>query len=331
MLNPVSRNEFFETTAGEEFLERYDSEESTVFTTRDPHSNEKIPMTEEKKEETKARIAEWITGNFDPETGMHTLYRVVNRELGDRYQAEGKMSSRAMDLFGHEPEHPSLAKRLIRSLTEKQEGGLYDNAISNIESTLRGDTPKRIGAKILELTSKDKEHIAFRPYYEPASQEARDVADGKLSQNAKSNLETLKENLQAANSGGTEAYLEANKRFSMDDTPSRITDINELTHPSIHLTSDTKFALNILEKGWGTEIFEVQFKPEAIAAAPGTGVVDGELVNQGELFYGEFEWYALGNIVHNGEDVIIKKVTEKYLHQKNAERRLEPNQVALVA
>lgn len=87
------------------------------------------------REEYYDKAKRWLTGNYDPESGMHTLYRFVDQPGVDAIQQYGALISRVVQYFG---------------------GGSDFKAVDQLEKLAAGNITEEAAAVINRYFKKDK-------------------------------------------------------------------------------------------------------------------------------------------------------------------------------
>ena len=301
MYHPVSPGEVFETEAGSKFLDAYGPIIKRHRFDHDP----KNQLSFEDKIET---IARWLTGNFDPNSGQHTLYRSVDGADADRISKTGALISRTVTEIGG-----GSTERTLDEL-ELHEAGRPGRVMRQLEERSAQYLLSSRGPEDSSKKRWDDIHLEdfFRAPHERSDHNRRLISD-------------VIKAIRATVEGGETAYRTAVERAGYDDrAPSAHWSTYSFMHPSIHLTSSIDFAAMHQEglRLQGREaggIVMVQFEPGAIVAAPNVGIPDKKhreiiMVQSSESHskaypnFDELEWYGLGKIDGNSGDVSISFV-----------------------
>ena len=273
MLQPVSPTEFYQSDPGILFMQTVASVPSDPFGIFTPDHIESA--------QKQARLdvcAKWLTGNYDPVSNTHTLYRGVDDTMLDDFNQTGTLTSRLVRVFGDGD--VSLAEKTLRKAAK---GKIIKHLKNNAELAL----------------AKSEEYLDKNQVPAPASLDStRQLLRGKPSENTQALLLKKAKLLRIIQAGGKEAYLAAVKEADNDDVPPTLVgSLYGLTHSSIHLTTDPEFLTNWRNTNWFTHVLKVQFIPGILPLAPNVGYADGRYVlPEKSPSIMEREWYGVGQL-----------------------------------
>ena len=293
MFVPVAPEEFFETVAGREL--RHNAE-LAIDTVRYRQPNGLLQTREATQEEVRANMdnySRWLTGNFDPDTNTHTLYRGVDDDMLADALTHNSLTSRAVRYFGDYD--MKLAERTLRKAAK----GKIDRHLREAVEQMIPESEKKLVRRGL------REDIDF-----PGLQATKEMLRGRPSIETSKCLIDKADLLAEIQERGQSAYIAAVQEASKDDVPPIVNgSLYGLTHSSIHLTTDLEFVKKHIGSRWFSHIIKVTFEPGSLPVAPNIGVLNEEIIlpKNSHASIDEMEWYGIGQLSAN-HDVTITQL-----------------------
>lgn len=285
MFKPVSPSTFYEHPVGAELYKSITSTPPGPLNILGYYSGNPVESLQHSPDspEAKARIdkfASWVTGNYNPSTGMHTLYRGIDGPMLEDFNKTNALTSRVVQIFGGGV--PKLAEEALKKASK---GALMAHVVSHIENAI-------------DVSSSN--NISWGYGEDDGILETLELLRGKPSEATSKVLLEKARTLSIARLGGEDAYRLAVKEANNDDVPPETpASIYGLTHSSIHMTSDLEFIKARTASGWFTDVVKLEFVPGSLAAGPNLGIVGNELIlpkHGTGGFHVENEWYGVGQL-----------------------------------
>jgi hypothetical protein len=282
MFSPVSPNNLYHTEAGTLLLEsviKASNDPLHIFTDRSVHyPGERYPVDDCQAQARLDVCAAWLTGNYDPVTNTHILYRGIDDAMLADFREHGALTSRLVKVFGNND--PKLAEKTLRKA-----------ARGKIPRHLRDNVEAAVAAS--EITNIQRGYQKNH-----ALTAAQELLRGKPSEATRQTLMQRADLLETVAKGGRAAYLAAVKEADTDlTTPSVVGSLPALTHSSIHLTSDPEFIKDRQQIGWFSHTVKLNFVPGSLPVAPNVGIIDNRLIlPSGSISFDEREWYGVGQL-----------------------------------
>lgn len=312
MFQPVNPETFYGTPAGQEFLGRFvqpDNDPFKILTQtahvlipgelRDDKPVKLVTAVASSPERTAvqlAKYAHWLNANYDPDTNTCTLYRLTDdRRIAD-FQEHGAITSRVVEAFGDFS---------------------VDLAIESLERTARGQTPTHVKSFIenhveasdtyIRQLAEDYDH--WEEHLRPFHQEAERLLTNTVSEATADLLQRKAVLLKVTQGLGESAYRAAVRESGNDDVPAgALLSISELTHSSIHLTTDPDY-LHTVAPSWDrSSVLKVTYQPGSLPVGLGLGYINGQYITNHIMGGGEYEWYGIGQLASQPGRVEIEAV-----------------------
>ncbi len=280
MFTPVYVEDFYGSPVGEQFLDRYSSEDRDIARNIDwKQVREQVEAGQQPDEEDWLtakfiRCANWLTANYRRDTGLCTLYRGIDQPMVDNLHETGAFTSRAVTIFGLDDMQE--AERAMREAA----GGTLNNSVRD-----------RIIALIEDAESTLDEDLLY------VLDDTRKFLDGQASELTRNELLRSADLLEVVMRGGEEGYRAIMERARSGDDGPIHGSVDSLMYPSIHLTTDPNFIRSSSKSGWFTHMVRVDFEPGALNVAPEVGIIGNNLLSPQWLpGLGEAEWYGIGRL-----------------------------------
>jgi hypothetical protein len=275
MYAPVSPAEFYDSPAGQDF--------QTLF------------IMPQFRPNNLGRVPFWLTGNYNPDTGLCTVYRAVDDTRKEAFLASGAITSRVVEYFGDND-----MATAINALHDAADGNIPTDVVRRLQPEY-----EKAEQDLEEAVTEDPAH-AITLGFELVK--VSEFLSGKVNRKTRATVLETATLLETATKLGKEAFIAAARQASKDDVPAltNATRLDTLMHSSIHTTTSHAFAASDVVRTFSRNILQIDFKPGSLPIAPRLGYVDGAYaVRATDPMPGtDEEWYGIGQLTP-GEDVTI--------------------------